>query len=101
MKLSYGKCTNYINMYTKYINECRLSELLENLGDAIKGIYANEKEKVVVVKWFDNTITKAKCCEGDSFDLYTGVAIALCKKTFGSNNKFKKKVDSIVKYMNK
>lgn len=87
--------------YDSYANHINVYCTSKNVSNLIKGVYANEAEKIVVVKWLDNTTTKVKCCEGDSFDLYTGVAIALCKKMFGSKNKFKNKIDSVVKYMNK
>lgn len=87
----YGMYANHINVYCTS----------KNISNLINSVYVNEAEKIVVVKWLDNTTTKVKCCEGDNFDLYTGVAIALCKKMFGSKNKFKNKIDSVVKYMNK
>ena len=87
--------------YDSYANHINVYCTSKNVSNLIKGVYANEAEKIVVVKWLDNTTTKVKCCEGDNFDLYTGVAIALCKKMFGSKNKFKNKIDSVVKYMNK
>lgn len=63
----------------------------------IKSVYPNEEKKLVVVKWCDNSVTKVTCGEDDSFDIYVGVAIAVCKKFFGSNTQFRKTVDNLTK----
>lgn len=70
---------------------------MKKLNTVIKGIYPNEEKKLVVVKWIDDSVTKVVCGEDDTFDVYVGVAIAVCKKFFGSNSQFRKTVDNLTK----
>ena len=58
--------------------------------DRIKTIYVNKDERLVVVRWVDNTTTKVKCQPGDDFCVDIGVALAYCYKFFGSKTQFRK-----------
>lgn len=62
----------------------------------IKGIYPNEKKKLVVVKFDDDSVIKVKCSKEDEFDVYVGVALAYSYKQYGSNTKFRKMVDKLI-----
>jgi len=44
-------------------------------------------------------VTMAKTAEGDEFDKYTGVALALAYQLFGSKTQFRKYVDNEAKYI--
>ena len=61
----------------------------------IKGVYPNEKKKIVVVKFNDNSVVKVKCQKEDNFDIYVGVALAYCYKKYGTNSQFRKFVDKV------
>jgi hypothetical protein len=87
--------TNLAQALSNAFNKITMSTGL--LSNRIKGIYPNEKKKLVVVKWIDNSITKVNCSEKDTFDIYIGVALAYCKKFFGSNSQFRKVVDNLTK----
>ena len=60
--------------------------------DYIKGIYVDEIEKIVVVKFADNSIEKVKCSKEDDFDPTVGVSLALSRHLFGSHSRFYKHV---------
>ena len=42
-------------------------------------------DKVIIIKFMDDTVTKAVCHNDDVFDLDTGITICLCKYAFGKN----------------
>ena len=51
----------------------------------IKGIYANENNRTLVIKWDTDEVTKVTCDEEDTFDLETGLARAIAKYVLGNN----------------
>lgn len=51
----------------------------------IKGIYANENNRTLVIKWETDEVTKVTCDEEDTFDLETGLARAIAKYVLGNN----------------
>lgn len=61
----------------------------------ISRIYTNNKDVVVVI-FNDGTKIIKRLCEGDTFNLYTGVALAIAEKVYGSKTQFKKAVDKLV-----
>ena len=60
----------------------------------IKYIIINEKKKKVSIHWQDGEITKAVCNEDDTFDPYTGFAVAFAKRKFVSGNAMKTFIDT-------
>ena len=51
----------------------------------IKGIYANENNRTLVIKWETDEVTKVTCDEKDTFDLENGLARAIAKYVLGNN----------------
>lgn len=51
----------------------------------IKGIYANETNRTLVIKWETDEVTKVTCDEEDTFDLENGLARAIAKYVLGNN----------------
>ena len=51
----------------------------------IKGIYANENNRTLVIRWETDEVTKVTCDEEDTFDLETGLARAIAKYVLGNN----------------
>lgn len=51
----------------------------------IKGIYANENNRTLVIKWETEEVTKVTCDEEDTFDLENGLARAIAKYVLGNN----------------
>lgn len=51
----------------------------------IKGIYANENNRTLVIKWETDEVTKVTCDEEDTFDLENGLARAIAKYVLGNN----------------
>ena len=67
----------------------------------VKRIFVDEQEKVIVVKFLDNTIEKVKCSEEDDFDINVGVAIAIARHIFGSHSNYYKKILGKITYTKK
>ena len=55
------------------------------LTPKIKGIYANENNRTLVIKWETGEVTKVTCDEEDTFDLENGLARAIAKYVLGNN----------------
>ena len=55
------------------------------LTPKIKGIYANENNRTLVIKWETDEVTKVTCDEEDTFDLENGLARAIAKYVLGNN----------------
>ena len=92
MEKSFKNLTNNLKKAT--------NDLIMGLGlakEKIKTIYVNKTERVVVVRWIDNTTTKVKCQPGDDFSVDIGVALAYCYEVFGSKTKFRKAIEEHVK----
>lgn len=51
----------------------------------IRGIYANENNRTLVIKWETDEVTKVTCDEEDTFDLENGLARAIAKYVLGNN----------------
>lgn len=60
--------------------------------DYVKRIFVDEQEKIVVVKFYDDTIEKVKCSNEDDFDVQVGVAIAIARHIFGSHSCYYKHI---------
>lgn len=48
----------------------------------IKYVFYNEQKGVTVVKWEDDTVTKVKVQEGDTFNKETGLALCHMKRIY-------------------
>lgn len=63
-----------------------------------KKYYINEKKKTVVLKWYDDSITKVKVSENDKFDARYGFLIAYFQKKCGmSKTKSNKYLENLGK----
>lgn len=71
--------------------------MVHNRNNKIKGIYPNEKKRILVVKFNDDSIVKLACHKDDEFDINIGVALAYAYKCFGSKTHFKKVVKELTK----
>lgn len=67
----------------------------------IERIVSDAINRVVVVNFSDGSREVVRCQEGDTFDTYVGVAVALARYCCGSNTKFHNLVDSLVVYPGK
>lgn len=81
----------------KKAQSVKLAPEFEKRG--IVGIFYNTKKKIVVIKWKDNTVTKATCSKEDEFDLGIGFAMAYFSKKFGSRSHFVKLLKDNAKCM--
>ena len=52
-----------------------------------KVIYNNP---ATIVYWSDGSKTVVRCQKGDTYSPETGLAMAICKRVFGNDNKFNK-----------
>ena len=69
-----------------------------NNTPSIERIVSDATNRVVVVNFSDGSREVVRCQEGDTFDTYVGVAVALVRYCCGSNTKFHNLVDSLVVY---
>lgn len=81
----------------KKTQSVKLAPEFEKRG--IVGIFYNTKKRIVVIKWKDNTVTKAVCSKEDDFDLSIGFAMAYFSKKFGSRSHFVKLLKDNAKCM--
>lgn len=72
-------------------------EVIDNIP-SIDRIVSDATNRVVVVNFSDGSREVVRCQEGDTFDTYVGVAVALVRYCCGSNTKFRNIVDSLVVY---
>lgn len=72
-----------------------------NNTPSIDRIVSDAINRVVVVNFSDGSREVVRCQEGDTFDTYVGVAVALVRYCCGSNTKFRNIVDSLVVYPGK
>lgn len=63
----------------------------------IKDVYVNHAKKTVVVKFKDGKVVKKTACEGDTFDVYAGVALCLATYMSASSKNFHSFVDRRVR----
>lgn len=75
-------------------------EVIDNIP-SIDRIVSDAINRVVVVNFSDGSREVVRCQEGDTFDTYVGVAVALVRYCCGSNTKFRNLVDSLVVYPGK
>lgn len=54
----------------------------------IKNVYFNKEKGTTVVVWSDDTKTKVKCQNGDTFDKEKGLAMCYVKKMMGNRGCF-------------
>ena len=73
----YGRTTD-----THAVMDFRISDVLDMHDDKYRVIVRNP---YVIVFWEDNTITKVKCTDGETFDPEKGFAMAVLKKFFGNS----------------
>lgn len=60
----------------------------------VSQVIADENNKVVVVKFNDGTKEVVKTQDGDQFDVYIGVALAMARRQYKSTTSFRKMVDN-------
>ena len=60
--------------------------------DYVKNIYVDEPARIVVVKFYDDSIEKVKCHDGDDFDVSIGASIGIARHLFGSHTSFYKHI---------
>lgn len=88
MKVGRTYLTNLSNDYDFYYNDW-LTEVKKRSVYSIernrlpKEFWINEDKKAVVLKWYDNTITKVKPTKEDKFDARYGFLIAYFQKHSG------------------
>ena len=58
-------------------------EMLVSIKKLPKEYYINEEKETVVLRWYDDTITKVKLCKEDKFDAQKGFLIAYFQKHSG------------------
>ena len=73
-------CSNYDNVL---LDDDRV--MAHIFTPKIKGIYANENNRTLVIKWETDEVTKVTCDEEDTFDLENGLARAIAKYVLGNN----------------
>lgn len=79
-----------------YTTTCGSSALKTEFNFEPKDIIFNDSEKMVIVKWSDDSKTIVKCNE-DTYDRRTGFLIAYFQKSSGlSKNKANKYLESII-----
>jgi len=59
----------------------------------VKHIWVNRKKLTTAVKFYDDKIVKVKLSEGDEWNVYNAVAVAIAEHVYGSNSAFKKMID--------
>ena len=85
----------------RFIRDLHLGNIATSLPPNFKSV-TSFIEKVVfndpytIVKWKDGTKTIVKVMDGDEFIPETGVAVAICRKIFGSRADFKRFVRQYV-----
>ena len=67
----------------------------------VKNVWVNRKKLTTVVKFDDDKIVKVKLSEGDEWDVYNAVAIAIAEHVYGSNSAFKKMIDKKMEIQDK
>ena len=72
---------------------------VENSKD-IENIYVNKDKKTIVVVFHDGTKSIVKCAKGDTFNIYSGVAIAIVKACYGKG-RFEKALENKIQYSRK
>lgn len=88
---------NEINKGTAMVGD-KLELVSPNSIPSIDRIVSDAINRVVVVNFSDGSREVVRCQEGDTFDTYVGVAVALVRYCCGSNTKFRNLVDSLVVY---
>lgn len=78
----YVKC-DYVGFDNIRFNDERVNAHI--FTPKIKGIYANETNRTLVIKWETDEVTKVTCDEEDTFDLENGLARAIAKYVLGNN----------------
>ena len=58
----------------------------------VKSIYVDEPARIVVVKFYDDSIEKVKCHDGDDFHVSIGASIGIARHLFGSHTSFYKHI---------
>ena len=91
---------NEINKGTAMVGD-QLELVSPNNIPSIDRIVSDATNRVVVVNFSDGSREVVRCQEGDTFDTYVGVAVALVRYCCGSNTKFRNIVDSLVVYPGK
>lgn len=64
-----------------------------SLNTAASGFYITKvvyNDPATIVWWSDGSKTVVRCQKGDTYSPETGLAMAICKRVFGNDNKFNK-----------
>ena len=67
----------------------------------VKHIWVNRKKLTTAVKFDDNKVVKVKLSEGDEWNVYNAVAVAIAEHVYGSNSAFKKMIDKKMEIQDK
>ena len=83
--IAYNKINGPITINYDYVTLDNRRVMSHILTPKIKGIYANENNRTLVIKWETDEVTKVTCDEEDTFDLENGLARAIAKYVLGNN----------------
>ena len=68
--------------------DCTIKENLKRYIESVHGFCSFKKvifnDPATIVFWSDGTKTVVKCREGETFDKWTGLAMAIAKRVYGS-----------------
>jgi hypothetical protein len=67
----------------------------------VKHIWVNRKKLTTSVKFDDDKIVKVKLSEGDEWNVYNAVAVAIAEHVYGSNSALKKMIDKKMEIQDK
>ena len=78
------RCT--AKAYERICNEMKLvTKNYEEFATGIKKVIFNGPATIVI--WVDGSKTVVKCAEGDRYSKFSGLAIAMCKRMYGTDFK--------------
>lgn len=83
-----GLATETSNTTTETKSEIKLEEI--NMNIKIKNYKVDENKQTIVVFFEDGDTQKAKCCDGDNFDLERGIEVCIMKHICGGADKYHK-----------
>lgn len=78
------RCTTI--SYERICDEMKLvTKNYEEFATGIKKVIFNGPATIVI--WVDGSKTVVKCAEGDGYSKFSGLAIAMCKRMYGTDFK--------------
>lgn len=78
------RCT--AKAYERIFDEMKLvTKHYEEFATGIKKVIFNGPATIVI--WVDGSKTVVKCAEGDGYSKFSGLAIAICKRMYGTDFK--------------